>query len=188
MRKSKIGLVLAIITAFCITPFANCVNAASTYELGIVQAREGGYAYQINDRDIWKIVAYGESGYNYDNAIYCIKAGPGFGGTITSPTERRTYSGPYDMKDLSLIPDNYKTLLPSDEAITEEIDGVEITYSKYNAILWILDNMYLPKHADEEERQAMRDGLLTSAFKAQIEDTTQTPPFTIDKLILLMMI
>ena len=182
MRKSKIGLVVAIIVTFLIAPLANCVYAASSYELGIIQAREGGYAYQINDRDIWKIVAYGESGYNYDNAIYCIKAGPGFGGTITSPTERRTYSVLYDMKNLGLIPDNYKNILPSDELITEEIDGQEITYSKYNAVLWILDNMYLPKHTVIEEREAMRDGLLTSAFKEQIEDTTQTPPFTIEQI------
>ncbi len=182
MRKSKIVLVLAMIAAFCIAPFTSNVYAASSYELGIVQAREGGYAYQISGKDVWKIVAYEDSGYNYDNAIYCIKAGPGFGGTITSPTEKRTYSVSYDMKDLSLIPDNYKSILPSDEIVTEEIDGEEVSYSKYNAVLWILDNMYLPKHANETERQEMRDALLTAAFKEQIEDTTLTPAFTIDQI------
>ena len=183
MRKSKICLVLAIIMAFCLTPFINCVYAASSYKLGIVQAREGGYAYQISGKDIWKIVAYGDSGYNYDNAIYCIKAGPGFGGTITSPTETRIYNVSYDMKQVDKIPNNYKNnVLPSDEIITETIDGVEVEYSKYNAVLWILDNMYLPKYANETERKAMRDALLTAAFKEKIEDTTLTPPFTIEQI------
>ena len=181
MRKSRVCLILAMIIAFCLAPFMNMVYAASSYTLGIVQAREGGYAYQISGKDVWKIVAYGENGYNYDNAIYCIKAGPGFGGTITSPTETREYNVSYDMKDREKIPENYiNNVLPSDEIITETINEEEVSYSKYNAVLWILDNMYLPKHANETERKEMRDALLTAAFKEKIEDTTS--PFTIEQI------
>ena len=181
MRKSKVLLILAIIIAFCLVPFSNVVQAVSSYELGIVQAREGGYAYQIEGKDIFKIVAYNNDVYNYDNAIYCIKAGPGFGGTITDPLEKRTYSISYDMKDLANIPENFKSMLPSDEMTTETIGDEEITYSKYNAVLWILDNMYLPKHPNETERQAMRDALLTAAFQEQLAEDV-TPPFTIDQI------
>ena len=181
MRKSKVVLIFAIIIAFCLAPFSSVVQAVSSYELGIVQAREGGYAYQIEGKDIFKIVAYNNDVYNYDNAIYCIKAGPGFGGTITDPLEKRTYSISYDMKDLGNIPENFKSMLPSDELITETIGEEEITYSKYNAVLWILDNMYLPKHPNDAERQAMRDALLTAAFKEQLEEDV-IPPFTIDQI------
>ena len=182
MKKSKVFFSLALIMAFCLAPFANTVKAATTsHELGIVQAREGGYAYQISGKDVFKIVEYVNNGYNFDNAIYCIKAGPGFGGTITNPLEKRTYSISYDMKDLASIPENHKSILPSDEQVTATIDGKEYTYSKYNAVLWILDNMYLPKHPNETERKAMRDALLTSAFKTQLEEDV-TPPFTIDQI------
>ena len=181
MRKSKVLLILAIVIAFCLAPLTTVVQAASSYELGIVQAREGGYAYQIEGKDIFKIVAYNNDVYNYDNAIYCIKAGPGFGGTITDPLEKRTYSISYDMKDLGNIPENFKSMLPSDEMVTETIGEEEITYSKYNAVLWILDNMYLPKHPNEAERQEMRDALLTAAFKEQLSEDV-TPPFTIDQI------
>ena len=181
MRKSRVFLILALIIAFFIGPISSVVQAASSYELGIVQAREGGYAYQISGKDVFKIVAYNNDTYNYDNAIYCIKAGPGFGGTITDPLERRTYNISYNMKKLASIPDNHKSILPSDELVTETIDGTDITYSKYNAVLWILDNMYLPKHANEAERKEMRDSLLTAAFKAQLEANT-TPVFTIDQI------
>lgn len=181
MRKSKVLLILAIVIAFCLAPLTTVVQAASSYELGIVQAREGGYAYQIEGKDIFKIVAYNNDVYNYDNAIYCIKAGPGFGGTITDPLEKRTYSISYDMKDLGNIPENFKSMLPSDEMVTETIGEEEITYSKYNAVLWILDNMYLPKHPNEAERQEMRDALLTAAFKEQLAEDV-TPPFTIDQI------
>ena len=182
MKKSKVFFSLALIMAFCLAPFANTVKAATTsHELGIVQAREGGYAYQISGKDVFKIVEYVNNGYNFDNAIYCIKAGPGFGGTITNPLEKRTYSISYDMKDLASIPENHKSILPSDEQVTATIDGKEYTYSKYNAVLWILDNMYLPKHPNETERQAMRDALLTAAFKTQLEEDV-TPPFTIDQI------
>ena len=182
MRKSRVCLIIAMIMAFCLAPISSVVQAVSSYELGIVQAREGGYAYQVGGKDVFKIVAYNNDAYNYDNAIYCIKAGPGFGGTITDPTELRTYSISYDMKNLASIPDNHKSILPSDEMVTETIDETEISYSKYNAVLWILDNMYLPKHANETERKAMRDALLTAAFKAKIEDTTLIPAFTIDQI------
>ena len=182
MKKSKVFFSLALIMAFCLAPFANTVKAATTsHELGIVQAREGGYAYQISGKDVFKIVEYVNNGYNFDNAIYCIKAGPGFGGTITNPLEKRTYSISYDMKDLASIPENHKSILPSDEQVTATIDGKEYTYSKYNAVLWILDNMYLPKHPNETERKAMRDALLTSAFKTQLEEDV-IPPFTIDQI------
>ena len=182
MKKSKVFFSLALIMAFCLAPFANTVKATTTsHELGIVQAREGGYAYQISGKDVFKIVEYVNNGYNFDNAIYCIKAGPGFGGTITNPLEKRTYSISYDMKDLASIPENHKSILPSDEQVTATIDGKEYTYSKYNAVLWILDNMYLPKHPNETERKAMRDALLTSAFKTQLEEDV-TPPFTIDQI------
>ena len=192
MKRSKVllGLVMTLVM-FAIPASA---FATTSHELGIVQNREDGYAYRIGvgsggdarNLDLWKIVEYLNGGVTWNNAIYCIKGGPGFGGTITEPTDKRTYDVTYDMKKVGDIPSNYKSTLPSDTAntVTLNIGGVEteVSYTNYNAVLWILDNMYLPKHPDETQRQEMRDSLLKAAFKEQLEDADLVPPFEISQI------
>ena len=86
MKKFKVCfsiLMIILITAFC----QSSVWAAVTHELGIVQLREDGYAYKVKtgsgDRmlDVFKIVEYINGNKSFQNDIYCIKGGPGFGGT-----------------------------------------------------------------------------------------------------------
>ena len=61
--------------------FQTNISAANSMELGILSIREGGYGYQANAKNVWKIVEYINGRYNYDKAIYCIKGGAGFGGS-----------------------------------------------------------------------------------------------------------
>ena len=193
MRQSKVLFMLGIVLAFMMFICNAPVWAATSHELGIVQNREDGYSYKIKTGtvgeermlDVWKIVEYINNGISYDNAIYCIKGGPGFGGTITNPIEHRIYNVNYDLKNVGDIPANYKNILPSDEDITTTltIDGneKEITYTNYNAVLWILDNMYLPK---DENAAALKENLLKGAFKTQLEDSTLIPPFDLSQVML----
>ena len=192
---SKVKGFLVVLIIFIITMFfQNSIFAAVTHELGIVQLREDGYSYKIkvggtgSERllDIFKIVEYINDSKSFENNIYCIKGGPGFGGTITDPLQRRTYDISYDLKNVGDIPDNYKNVLPSDTDITKEIevDGEtkEVTYSNYNAVLWLVDNIYLPKYEDETARQEMRDNLLKAVFKDKLEDDELYPPFDISQV------
>ena len=191
MKKFKVCfsiLMIILITAFC----QSSVWAAVTHELGIVQLREDGYAYKVKtgsgDRmlDVFKIVEYINGNKNFQNDIYCIKGGPGFGGTVTDPLQHKNYDISYDLKNVANIPTNYKNLLPSDTEITKEItinnEKKQVTYTNYNALLWLVDNMYLPKYQDDTARKAMRDNLLKAAFKEKLEDKTLTPAFTLDQI------
>ncbi|MBQ9297503.1 MAG: Cys-Gln thioester bond-forming surface protein [Clostridia bacterium] len=177
MKKSKVIFVMAIVMIFCMASFAIPTKAASSYLLGIRQNRENGDAYRIGTRDLFKIVTHtSNGGYIYDNTFYCIKAGPGFGGTVTDPLQTRTYNISYNLKKISEIPSTHKSALPADTNTTATIDGTTYTYSKYNALLWILDNMYLPKHSNIPERNQMRDSLLSGAFQAQLASGEMTSP------------
>ena len=195
MKRSKVfKVLLGLVMTLVMIAVPASTFAATSHVLGIVQNREDGYAYKIavgsgesaRLMDVWKIVEYVNGGKIWDNAIYCIKGGPGFGGTIDNPTDTRTYDVTYDMKKIGDIPANYISTLPSDtqNTVTLTVNGEskEITYTNYNAVLWIIDNMYLPKHPDETQRQAMRDALLKAAFKEQLEDKTLTPPFEISQI------
>ena len=145
MKTKKIGLIIVSIILIAIFA-ATIVFAEDTRTLGIVSIREGGLGYQANTKNVWKIVEYGEEGYTFDNAIYCLKAGQGFGDDTY--IEKREYNVPYDMKLYSVIPDSVKNILPSDEKQTVTINETEYTYTNYNAVLALLDNFYLPKDED----------------------------------------
>ena len=166
MKKSKVILAIAMIMVFCIAMFSMPVKAVDSYLLGIRLNRESGAAYRIGTRDLFKIVQNTTNGgYNYDHTFYCIKAGPGFGGTITEPTQTRTYNTSFNLKQYGSIPAAHKTALPSDTSETKTIGGTTYTYTKYNALLWILDNIYIPTHSNTTEREQMKEALIAEAFK-----------------------
>jgi len=148
MKIKKIGLIvlaIILIAIFAVT----IVFAEDTRTLGIVSIREGGLGYQANTKNVWKIVEYDGDNYTFDNAIYCLKAGQGFGDDTY--IEKRDYNVSYDMKLYSVIPDSVKNILPSDEEQTVTINETEYTYTNYNAVLALLDNFYLPKAENASE-------------------------------------
>ena len=85
MKLKKIAIMLCVILITIIgASFSNVVNAETVNPgkyLKIVVLRKSGYGYKAIDKVIWKIVETDSRGAtkNFDNTIYCIKGGPGFG-------------------------------------------------------------------------------------------------------------
>lgn len=181
MRTKKvIGMLIVILMlatmlcTVCTTATAveasaqNETKAASSYVLGITNVREAqngkkGGAYGIGtksdgtpNKKVWKIVSYESGKINYDNAFYCVKAEHGFGGftTSTSDSGRKTYDTSFDMKTQS------SDVLTRLNAINKAINKAEISQETYNKMMWIIDNMYLPK---AEGAEATKQALMEAA-------------------------
>ncbi len=169
MRTKKvIGMLIVIFmlaTIIGVLVQTTTYAAQSSYVLGITNVREAqngkqGGAYGIGGlksdgtptKKVWKIVSYETGTINYDNAFYCIKAEHGFGGftTSTNVSDRKTYDTSFDMKTQS---DEVITRL---NAINRSIKKAEISQETYNKMMWIIDNMYLPKaEGSLETKQAL---------------------------------
>ncbi len=161
--KKIIGmLIVSLITILAICTFftTNSYAADSSYVLGITNVREPqngklGGAYGIAglksdgtpNKKVWKIVSYPNAGntINYDNAFYCIKAEHGFVSNTSSidvSTIRKTYDTSFNMKTQS------GEVLNRLNAINTATSKPELTQETYNKIIWILDNIYLPKSSN----------------------------------------
>ena len=171
MKLKKIALII-IMSLFAVIFMSafNTSNAATGSKfLTITMLRSrNGYGYKALEKNIWKIVETDSTGsiINYNNTIYCIKGGPGFGpngfdsdedGSNPSklPTVRE-YTRYFDMKDPDSIPSPYKDVLPDTNSNT------------YKALLWLLENIYVAPGENatlEEEQQAadFKDMLLNAA-------------------------
>ncbi len=158
IRKSIIITMLSLIILFMTSIVSNA--ATGSMHLGIKMLRSSGYGYKALEKNIWKITEYDSSGtvWNYDNTIYCLKGGPGFGSTEfgNGVPKVREYTRYFDMKKPKDIPSPYVNALP------------DINSNTYKALLWVLENSYLPAKSnasEEEKKQAKeyRDLLLKSA-------------------------
>ena len=159
MKLKKIALII-IMSLFAVIFMSafNTSNAATGSKfLTITMLRSrNGYGYKANEKNVWKIVEADSAGtFNYDNTIYCIKGGPGFGpngfdstGDGNDPSKKpsiREYTRYFDMKDPNSIPSPYKEVLPDTNSDT------------YKALLWLLENIYVRPAENatlEEEQQA----------------------------------
>lgn len=172
MKQRKIIGMLVITLMAALALGGTTVYAANnSYILGITNIREAptpensedkrlGGAYEIqpngDTKKVWKIVSYPtaeSTKIDYSNAFYCIKAEHGFmtptAGTDVS-TIRKTYSTRFDMKR-------------EKDAVLERLQSMDVfkvDETSYNKILWIMDNMYLPKAENAEE---FKEALLTKA-------------------------
>ncbi len=165
-QRSKVLLVFLIVIASVLVLSQSSVRA-ETKDLSIVQNREAtNLAYRINiggqETDIWKIIEVKNNQTNFDkfrNNIYCIRGGVGFGNGVNNAITTKTYTYVSDMKnvdsskDTSLLKElnvnvkNVKMCTGIDTSDSSKIKPVYTTvpYNNYNAILWLFDNMYLPK-------------------------------------------
>lgn len=151
--KKVIGMLITILMlalVVCTIVPTKTYAAAASYELGIRNVRESGEAYGIGDlksdktpeKKVWKIVSYSNNNINYDNAFYCIKAEHGFvdnNSTTSVETIRRTYNVKLDMKTQS------SDVINKLNAINTAIGDTQLSQETYNKIMWIIDQMYLPK-------------------------------------------
>lgn len=100
----------------------------------------------------------------YNSSIYCIRAGKGFGqgeGTLTD----NSYS-PVLYKKIEEMKKNANTVISEYERIygvnldrTETINGKQVNI--YNALLWIIDNAYIPKDSESYVASEYKKKLLT---------------------------
>ena len=160
LKRLVVISIIAVIVA-CITGLVNVSNAATGSKyLGIKMLRQSGFGYKALEKNVWKIVESNSSGstFNYDNTIYCLKGGPGFGsGDFGSGSPIvREYTRYFDMKDPDSIPSNYQEALP------------DVNSNTYKALLWLLENVYVApaSNASLEERkeaEEYRDLLLEAA-------------------------
>ena len=155
MKQNKAILVFGILLTFILIMINTNVSKATegeTKDLYIVNhSSNGAYSITVDEGylEIWKII---EKTNNYNNNIYCIKGGPGFGSNEddTNPIKAKNYTWRSNFKDVSATLSSSIVSLPKNENVT----GIQIkngdsyqtvTYNNYNAILWLIDNMYIPK-------------------------------------------
>lgn len=168
--KKLIGMFMAVMMILC-TVLAigegTTYAANANYVLGITNVREpqngkngGAYGLGIKsngmpNKKVWKIVSYpttSSTKIDYSNAFYCLKAEHGFmldNGNTNVTTVKKTYNQKFDMKS------------EKQEVLTrlQAIDVFKADPTSYNKVMWVLDNMYLPKQSTREEKVA----LLTAA-------------------------
>lgn len=161
MKLKRIALIFIMLIAILLLGVFNTSNAATGSKyLGIKMLRESGFGYKALEKNIWKIVETNSSGTstNYDNTIYCLKGGPGFGSSEFgngTPTVRE-YTKYFDMKDPDSIPRQYQDALP------------DVNSNTYKALLWLLENVYVaPKSnassSEKQEAEEYRELLLENA-------------------------
>lgn len=127
------------------------LSTGNSYVAGGVGAKNNN-----NGQSMWKIYEYNANGKtvpNYNNAIYCLKWGPGFGSAngSTARTELTPYEIYADMKnpkvsaeekinDATII-NKYKETLP------------EVKEEHYNSLVWVLDHCYVPAPSNQPEKK-----------------------------------
>ncbi len=153
--------------------YATILPAGQEVYMGITELMTNdnpniGYAINTpgsgNGAKIWNIVKYASAtsdGFT-DANIYCVKAGIGFTQTDNGTIKRAPYNVNYDMKterdSIKAQNDILKSLV---EANINEADGS--TYNRYDALLAVLDMLYLPGESTADEKKALLDEVLNYA-------------------------
>ncbi len=122
-----------------------------------------GYSINIPGQDgaaqIWNIVRYqSESAPSYIDEvtnIYCVKSGIGFtNDTLGADGKKKAaYDRYYDMKTEREAISSQNTVL--NQLVTKEITETSLNYNRYNALLALLDELYLPGKSTENEKKEL---------------------------------
>lgn len=122
-----------------------------------------------NSAKIWKIMKYvGTSNNITDDNIYCVKEGQGF--SVKDPVadwRKRPYNIYYDMKTQREEIKAQNNIL--NELVTGTITENGTIINRYDAILAVFDNMYLPGESTEAEKKELIYTIIDCARKS---DTT----------------
>ncbi|MGN1269528.1 MAG: Cys-Gln thioester bond-forming surface protein [Clostridia bacterium] len=165
LRKGTMFILILFLAITITSLFGNVQASQGNLVLNLKMLRNSGYGYKLGNtnKNIWKIY---EVGGNADDTIYCLKGGPGFGSgdiaTAGAPVAT-TYTRYFDLKDPDNIPQTYQTALPS------------VTGSNYKALLWILDNCYVPAKINastqaQQEAEEYKNDLLDRVKAYAIEE------------------
>ncbi len=166
MKVKKLLLATILVAVAIVLMFSsNTYAATGSWRLGTEALREGittknsaeirttRYSYRMNSKPVLKIVDKTTGTADFSNAIYCLKAGQGFG------SDRAT------MADVTY--NTYFNMLTEKSAVNGILN---LSNSNYGSVLWLLDNIYLPKQTPIGDRQRIRDNLLFEAFKKDLND------------------
>ena len=168
--KRIIGMLVLMIITILTVGITNVQAANNSYILGITNVREAqngkrGGAYEIHAnglvKKVWKMVSYPtlqSPTIDYSNAFYCLRAEHGFmtDGTNVSAV-RKTYNTRFDMKTQK-------------SNVMEKLNSINVFKTdptSYNKIMWIADNMYLPKSSGAlayKEDLLRKAGIVTNAI------------------------
>jgi len=155
MRKLKLLLITIFVFALSIM-LGSEIYATNTMNLNIKDIRPyTNSKYTVlttngNVHTIFKIMKNNGTGYVYEDALYCLRSGLGFGDTEIEDAELSQladvpYTERYNLKtDATAVMNYYRT----------EIGYANLSNTEYNSILWIIDNMYLPENEDADEMKA----------------------------------
>ena len=169
MKQRKILTSLFIFVGALVLSFmTNNVQAANAkLNLGVTKTRYESvvrqeyptYKHQYESDDgklinVWKLVSYPQAGavegqtFDSSKVLYCLRAGLGFQDAFTNGVDYSTlaieYSQIYNIKDEQ----DLSTL----SAIYPNISIYDNTSENYKALLWLLDNIYIPGESTQEER------------------------------------
>lgn len=161
MKKVKVSLIATIIILILIG-LTNMAYAAATMDLNITDTRPytnskftitvGGSGIQ-KDASVFKVFRKNGAAFVTDDkfALYCLRSGLGFGDIDSLGlygTHDVTYTEYGDMnQEANKIIDYYKDVIG--------YTGID-TDNSYNAILWIIDNMYLPENPDMDRDKFLK--------------------------------
>ena len=164
LRKVAVIILMTLLAIIATSIFSVSNAATGSKYLKIRLLRESGFGYQVNEKNLWKIVETNSSGttYNFDSTIYCLKGGPGFGSSDmfgSGEIKARHYTRYFDMKDPESIPSTYRDALP------------DINSNEYKALLWLLENIFIISNADDPAEIEFKNQLLDAAgVGSYIED------------------
>ena len=164
MNLKKVLLSLTTILVFIIWVSVNGIAYATEQRyMGVIPLMEHntpkmGYSIgetgQNNAATIWNIVKYKASSINsgYENGnYYCLKSGVGFATTDTATGNRnpQLYNVSYDMKTKRADIEKQNDILKG--LVTGKVGEI----NSYDAILAVLDNLYLPGKSTEEDKKEL---------------------------------
>ena len=136
-----------------------------------------------NASKIWNIIRYTDGNYNQyyegkDANIYCLKANVGFTQDAHSGKRQAEYDTYYNMKTERESIKAHNTVLQG--LVEQNIQDTGV--NRYNAILALLDRLYLPGESTEEDKQA-----LTKKILDFISDFLYTFHMLVNQKVLIMM-
>lgn len=173
MKKIKI-LLIAVLLIIAGAFFNNTYAANNTaISLKAETTRSGKeYRYYVTgegNTDVYYSVVKIYDTNDNTKSIYCLRGNRGFGATSNSDISESSvnYIGNLNMHDsASPVIQKYKDLYGVNLNVSKEMKnsaGVEKSVNIYNAILWILDEAYLPK--DKKDK-----GYSASEYKEELLD------------------
>lgn len=191
MKRIKI-LLIALILVLGGVFFSNTYAADTERELGAQMERPftpAKYQYRVKadnneNSDVYTVVKIFDNkdkesnNLLYSKSFYCLRGGIGFGASSTNPSEdvskeavKYIQSEKSEMHaNAKEVIEKYKDLYNVDLNRTEIINEKEINI--YNAILWILDESYLPKDIKNDKDETIYSA---AEYKVELLDKAGVP-------------